>query len=94
MSKYNQGFTEHDWIKPSKQKRSKVWEHYLENRIDKYLAKCIHCVPGPGTDGIFKCTNNQTTGLLYHLAHIHGIKIQVAKSTKNKFLPPQPYWNT
>ena len=77
MGKTAAQFSNEDWIKPNFSiKRSRVWEHFLVNRENKYLAKCIYCVPRPGQNGIFKCTNNQTTGLHYHLVHAHGIKIE------------------
>ena len=69
-------FSNDDWIKPKfSNKPSKIWEHFLVNRINKNFAKCIYCVPGQRKGGIVKCTNHQTTGLHYHLLHTHGIKV-------------------
>ena len=66
--------TDDNWIMPFR-KRSKVWEHFLENRQSSNLVKCIHC-------GIeYNFVKQQTSGLITHLLKIHKINLSY-KQTK------------
>ena len=61
--------SEGQWHFPSKNKRSKVWQHFLESQNDDLLVKCIHC----GKE--YKSTDHQTSGMIYHLNHAHNIRL-------------------
>ena len=52
----------------SEENRSKVWEHFLFNRIDSE-AKCVFC------SGIIKVPNSSTSALHDHLLKKHSITV-------------------